>query len=93
MLAIGRSLMSNPKLLCLDEPSNGLAPNIKKEVFKYIEAIYQQEINMLLVEQDVSFAFKLSNRSYVMSKGRMVAQGTSEELLSDERVRKVYLGI
>jgi branched-chain amino acid transport system ATP-binding protein len=93
MLAIGRSLMGNPKLLCLDEPSTGLAPKAKEDLFEQIAAIQHLGINTMLVEQDISFAFALSTRNYVMSKGKIIAEGKAAELLADERIRKIYLGL
>jgi len=93
MLAIGRSLMSNPKLLCVDEPSTGIAPKVKEELFEKIAEIRRLGVNVMLIEQDVSFAFALSSRNYVMSKGKIMAEGTAKDLLSDERIRKIYLGI
>ena len=93
MLAIGRALMSEPKLLCIDEPSTGLAPIMRKEVFEKIAAINSSGITMLLVEQEVSTVFRLASRNYVLSSGKMIAQGTGEELLRDEVLRKTYLGL
>ncbi len=93
MLAIGRALMSSPKLLCLDEPSTGLAPKAKEVLFEKILEIQSLKINTMLVEQDVSFAFALSTRNLVMSKGRIIAEGTDRELLKDENIRKIYLGL
>ena len=93
MLAIGRSLMSNPKLLLVDEPSTGLAPKAKDDLFLKIEEIRNRGVNLVVVEQDVGFVFNLSKRNYVMSKGKIIAEGTAEELLRDERIRKVYLGL
>jgi len=93
MLAIGRSLMSNPKLLLVDEPSTGLAPKAKEDLFLRIEEIRNRGVNLVVVEQDVGFVFNLSKRNYVMSKGKIIAEGTAEELLRDERIRKVYLGL
>ena len=93
MLAIGRSLMVRPRLLCIDEPSTGLASKLKDELFERIKEIRRSGIAMLLVEQDVSAAFQLSNRNYVLSQGRVIAEGTSEELLKDETIRKTYLGL
>lgn len=94
MLAIGRSLMYQAKLLLIDEPSTGLAPKVKEEMFKRINDIYQAgEVTILLVEQDVGFALNLASRNYVLSKGKIVSEGTAEELLSDERIRKIYLGV
>jgi branched-chain amino acid transport system ATP-binding protein len=94
MLAVGRSLMRRPKLMLVDEPSSGLAPKIKDDLFKRVEEIYKElGVTILLAEQDISFAFALSKRSYVMSRGHIIAQGTSDELLKDETIRKTYLGM
>jgi branched-chain amino acid transport system ATP-binding protein len=93
MLAIARSLMGKPKLLCIDEPSVGLAPIIKRELFERIAAVASSGITVLLVEQDVAMTFAMSTRNYVLSHGRLVSEGTSEELLRDENLRKSYLGL
>jgi branched-chain amino acid transport system ATP-binding protein len=93
MLAIGRALMSRPKLLCIDEPSTGLAPILKKEVFEKIEAISKIGITVLLVEQDVGTVFKMASRNYVLSSGKIIAQGSGDQLLQDEVIRKTYLGL
>ncbi len=93
MLAIGRALMSHPKLLCIDEPSTGLAPKIRAEVFEKIAEIRNSGITILLVEQDVSTVFKMASRNYVLSSGKIIAEGTGDELLKDEVVRKTYLGL
>lgn len=94
MLAVGRSLMRRPKLMLVDEPSSGLAPKIKDELFKRVEEIYHElGVTILMAEQDISFAFALSKRNYVMSKGHIIAHGTAEELLKDETIRKTYLGL
>ena len=93
MLAIGRALMYQPKLVCIDEPSTGLAPKVKDELFKRIKEIYELGITILLVEQDVSFAFDLASRNYVLSRGKVIAEGTAEKLLKDETIRKTYLGL
>jgi len=93
MLAIGRALMGQPKLLCIDEPSTGLASKLKDELFERIKQIRSSGIAMLLVEQDVSAAFQLASRNYILSHGRVIAEGTSEELLKDETIRKTYLGL
>src|SRR4030042_1071635 len=85
MLAIGRALMRKPKFMLVDEPSSGLAPRLKEDLFKRIEEIYHElGVTYLLAEQDISFAFDLSRRSYVMSRGHIIAQGTAKELLKDE---------
>jgi branched-chain amino acid transport system ATP-binding protein len=93
MLAIGRALMSKPKLLCIDEPSTGLAPFLRTEVFQKIGEISKLGITVLLVEQDVSTVFKMTSRNYVLSSGKIIAEGTGEQLLQDEVVRKTYLGL
>jgi branched-chain amino acid transport system ATP-binding protein len=94
MLAVGRSLMRRPKFMLVDEPSSGLAPKIKEDLFKRVEEIYQElGVTILLAEQDISFAFALSKRNYVMSRGHIIAHGTAKELLSDETIRKTYLGL
>jgi len=93
MLAIGRALMFQPKLLCIDEPLMGLAPMLKRDLLERIKEIQCSGITVLLVEQDVSSAFGLASRNYVLSHGRVIAEGTSEELLKDETIRKTYLGL
>ncbi len=93
MLAIGRALMFQPKLLCIDEPSTGLSSRLKQELFERMKQIKSSGIAMLLVEQDVSSAFQLASRNYVLSHGRVVAEGISEELLKDETIKKTYLGL
>ena len=93
MLAVGRALMSKPKLLCIDEPSTGLAPILRAEVFQKIGDISKLGITVLLVEQDVSTVFKMASRNYVLSSGKIIAQGSAEQLLQDEVVRKTYLGL
>jgi branched-chain amino acid transport system ATP-binding protein len=94
MLAIGRALMRQPKLMLVDEPSSGLAPKLKDDLFKRVEEIYRElGVTILMAEQDISFAFNLSVRNYVMSRGHVIAHGTAKELLKDETVRKTYLGM
>ncbi|MFC1531864.1 ABC transporter ATP-binding protein [Thermodesulfobacteriota bacterium] len=93
MLAIGRALMSEPKLLCIDEPSTGLAPILRAEVFDKISEIRKLGITILLVEQDVSTVFKMSSRNYVLSSGKIIAEGSGDQLLQDEVIRKTYLGL
>jgi branched-chain amino acid transport system ATP-binding protein len=94
MLAVGRSLMRRPKFMLVDEPSSGLAPKIKDDLFKRVEEIYRElGVTILLAEQDISFAFALSKRNYVMSRGHIIAQGTADELMKDETIRKTYLGM
>jgi branched-chain amino acid transport system ATP-binding protein len=91
MLAIGRGLMSRPKLLLLDEPSMGLAPIIVKEIFKIISDINESGTTVLLVEQNANLALKLSHRAYIIRNGEIEIEGKSEEILEDDRVRKAYL--
>jgi len=93
MLSIGRSLMSEPKLLLIDEPSVGLAPLIKDSLFERIRDVQGMGVTILLTEQDVSFAFDLASRNYVISRGKIIAEGSSQELLADELIRKTYLGL
>lgn len=93
MLAIGRALMSQPRLLMLDEPSLGLAPLLVKEVFQIVQDIRDQGVTVLLVEQNVNQALTVSDRAYVLESGRIVLEGAGHELLGDERVKAAYLGI
>ncbi len=93
MVAIGRALMAQPKLLLLDEPSLGLAPVIVLEMFKAIRAINAQGTSVLLVEQNVAMAMQLAERAYVMEEGRIVAQGQASELLSRPEIQRAYLGL
>jgi len=93
MLAIGRAIMSIPKLLCIDEPSTGLAPIMRREVFQKIKEIRALGITVLLVEQEVSTVFKMASRNYVLSSGKIIAEGSGEKLLQDEVIRKTYLGL
>ena len=92
MLAIGRALMSHPRLLLLDEPSLGLAPLIVKQIFEIIEQINADGTTVLLVEQNAQIALQVTDRGYVMETGEITIEGTSADLLADERVRQAYLG-
>ena len=92
MLAIGRALMSHPRLLLLDEPSLGLAPLIVKQIFEIIQQINADGTTILLVEQNAQIALQVTNRGYVMETGEITIEGTSADLLADERVRQAYLG-
>ncbi len=92
MLAIGRALMSRPKLLLLDEPSMGLAPVIVQRVFEVIEAIAREGVTILLVEQNANLALKASHRAYVLESGLITLSGKSSDLLADPKVRAAYLG-
>ena len=92
MLAIGRALMSKPKLLLLDEPSLGLAPLIVKQIFEIIQQINADGTPILLVEQNAQIALQVTDRGYVMETGEITIEGFSADLLADERVRQAYLG-
>jgi len=92
MLAVGRALMSSPRLLLLDEPSLGLAPKVISEIFAVLDALRAQGVTILLVEQDAKLALKHGDRGYVMRTGRVVLEGTASDLLADENVRTIYLG-
>lgn len=93
MLAIGRGLMSLPKLLMLDEPSMGLAPSIVRGIFHIIKGINEKETTILLVEQNIYNALLLSHRGYVLENGSIVLEGTGKDLVKNEHVRTAYLGI
>ena len=93
MLAIGRALMSEPKLLMLDEPSLGLAPNLVLMIFELIESINKQGTTILLIEQNANMALSVSHRAYVLETGNISMTGNSKELANDPRVKKAYLGI
>ena len=92
MLAIGRSLMGNPKLLLLDEPSLGLAPNLVQLIFDLIRDINRQGVTILLIEQNANMALKVADYGYVLETGRITLHGPAKELRSNEEVRKAYLG-
>ncbi|MBS7577198.1 MULTISPECIES: ABC transporter ATP-binding protein [unclassified Enterococcus] len=92
MLAMGRALMSKPKLLLLDEPSMGLAPIFIQEIFEIIKEIQQQGTTVLLIEQNANMALSIANRGYVLETGNIVLSGTGQELLASEEVKKAYLG-
>jgi branched-chain amino acid transport system ATP-binding protein len=92
MLAIGRALMSQPRLLLLDEPSLGLAPLIIQQIFDIIEQLRADGVTVFLVEQNAHQALKLADRGYVLENGRIVMHGSGHELLNDARVRDAYLG-
>jgi len=93
MLAIGRGLMGNPKLLLLDEPSLGLSPLLVKNIFEIIKEINKQGTTILLVEQNVYQSLHISTRAYVLETGRVVLSGTGAELLGNDHVRKAFLGM
>ncbi len=92
MLAMGRGLMSNPKLLMLDEPSMGLAPILVEQIFDIIKQLHKAGTTILLVEQNARMALSVADRGYVLETGKIVATGTGGELLHDEAVKKAYLG-
>jgi branched-chain amino acid transport system ATP-binding protein len=92
MLAMGRTLMSKPKLLLLDEPSMGLAPIFIREIFSIIQEIQKQGTTILLIEQNAKMALSIANRGYVLETGKIVLEGTGQELLASEAVKKAYLG-
>jgi len=93
MLAIARGLMANPRLLLLDEPSLGLSPLLVKNIFDIITEINRQGVTILLVEQNVYQSLRIAHRAYVLETGRVVLSGTGEELLSNEHVKKAFLGM
>ncbi|MHA1884481.1 MAG: ABC transporter ATP-binding protein [Promethearchaeota archaeon] len=93
MIAMGRTLMSNPKLLLLDDPILGLAPIVKKKIFEAIKKIRQEGTTTLLVTQDISFAMHIADMIHVLEEGKIKIRGTREELENEPRIRKVYLGI
>ena len=92
MLAIGRALMSSPKILLLDEPSMGLAPNLVLMIFDLIKSINQQGTTILLIEQNANMALSIANRAYVLETGNISRSGDARALAKDDRVRKAYLG-
>ena len=92
MLAVGRALMTKPKLLMLDEPSLGLAPLVIKDIFSIIRQIKEAGVNVLLIEQNAKAALEISDFAYVMETGTITMSGPGRELLSDDRVKKAYLG-
>ena len=92
MLAMGRALMSNPKLLMLDEPSMGLAPILVEQIFDIIRALHKNGTTILLVEQNAQMALSVANRAYVLETGKISMSGDAQELLHNDAVRKAYLG-
>ncbi len=93
MLAMGRGLMASPHLLMLDEPSLGLAPILVQEVGKIIRTINRDGVTLLLIEQNAQMALRLANRGYVLETGTIALKGTSQELISNDKVRKAYMGL
>jgi branched-chain amino acid transport system ATP-binding protein len=92
MVAMGRALMSHPKLLLMDEPSMGLAPILVERSFEIIQQVHQSGVAMLVVEQNANMALSIADRGYVLSTGRLVLEGPAKELLEHEDLRKAYLG-
>ena len=92
MLAVGRALMSRPKLLMMDEPSLGLAPLVVQGIFDIIRTINQQGVTVLLIEQNANMALKVADRAYVLETGLITKTGTGAELLADESIKEAYLG-
>ncbi len=92
MLAVGRALMSKPKMILMDEPSMGLSPLLVKEIFDIIREVNAQGITILLVEQNARMALSISHRAYVLETGTITIQGDAKDLLNDPRVKKAYLG-
>ena len=92
MLAVGRALMSRPKLLLMDEPSLGLAPLVVQDIFSIIREINRQGVTILLIEQNANMALKIADLAYVLETGKITMSGTGAELLADERVKEAYLG-
>ena len=92
MLAVGRALMSHPRILLLDEPSMGLSPLLVKEIFTTIQKVNQEGVTILLVEQNAKMALSIANRAYVLETGDVVMEGEGQAMLRDDNVRKAYLG-
>lgn len=92
MLAVGRALMANPKMIMMDEPSLGLAPLVVKEIFSIIRRINEAGVTVLLIEQNANVALKTANRGYVLETGRITMTGTGQQLLADEQIKVAYLG-
>ncbi|MBR5926783.1 MAG: ABC transporter ATP-binding protein, partial [Firmicutes bacterium] len=92
MLAVGRSLMSKPKLLMMDEPSLGLAPLVVKDIFEIIKTIHNDGVSILLVEKNANMAIKVAQWAYVLETGHITMEGPGLELLADERIKEAYLG-
>jgi branched-chain amino acid transport system ATP-binding protein len=93
MVAIGRGLMSRPKLCIFDEPSYGLGPLLVKEIFRIIKGLHEQGISILLIEQNVRQTLEIADRAYVLENGRIISEGKSTELLQNDHIKKAYLGL
>ena len=92
MLAMGRAMMSSPRMIMLDEPSMGLSPILVEEIFSIIRAIHQNGTTVLLVEQNAQMALSIADRAYVLETGKVVLQGDAHEMLDNQDVRRAYLG-
>ena len=92
MLAIGRAMMSRPKLLMMDEPSLGLAPMVVAEVFRVIEEIRKEGVTIFLIEQNANVALKIADHAFLLETGNIVMEGSGEEFLNNPRVKQAYLG-
>lgn len=92
MLAMGRALMTKPKIVLMDEPSMGLAPILVKEIFDIIKRVNEQGTTVLLVEQNANMALSIADRAYVLETGQIVSEGNAEKLLNNDDIRKAYLG-
>ena len=92
MLAIGRAMMSNPRMIILDEPSMGLSPLFVKEVFHIIRSLHESGVTLLLVEQNAKMALSVSDRVYVLETGRITSHGHAADMANDEQMRRAYLG-
>ena len=93
MLAMGRGLMSRPRLCMLDEPSSGLAPKLLLEVFRVIKSLREEGVTIFLIEQNVRHTLEIADRAYVLENGRIVSEGKSGKLLQDDHIKKAYLGL
>ena len=92
MLAMGRALMSNPKIVLMDEPSMGLSPLLVSEIFDIIQSINKSGTTVLLVEQNAKKALSIANRAYVLETGKIVLEGDAKELMNNDQIKKAYLG-
>jgi branched-chain amino acid transport system ATP-binding protein len=93
MLAIGRGILSNPKLLMLDEPSLGLAPKVRHEIYEVVQQIYEKRgVTILLVEQNAKWALEVASRAYILENGRVTIEGSGQDLAQNEHVQRAFLG-